>query len=136
MKITVREGYPDEGPEESDLIEQVELDVRRAMDTNIAMFRDAVMKACPQATVVAKDIEVKDVKYWPDGSLTVSVRQPMGVMLPSSSDRLEEAIDDAVVGLEPVGDRYGYLQGLEWLADWDDKSTLAYTLESVYKKER
>lgn len=128
----------DDGPEESDLVEQIELDIRKAINKNVDALRDVVMDKCPQATVTAGDIEVKTPEYLSSRygcSLTASVRCPVSVMLPSGDESLVDIVDTAVADLEPVGDRLGHLQGLEWMADWDDKSTLAYVLEGEYKKE-
>lgn len=143
MKIHVHEMYypDDEGPYEEDLEEQIRLDIEGALDKNIEVFRDAVLKACPQATVVPGKLAITDIEPFAgrDGSkLTASVRYPVAIALPSAADeKTAEAVDSAVADLEPIPDRHKYLQGLEWMSNWDDEAShsLTYALEGQYKNE-
>lgn len=143
MKIRVHEMYypDDEGPYEEDLEEQIRLDVEGALDKNAEVFRDAVLRVCPQATVIPGKLEIEDINFSAGrgGSrLTASIRYPVAIALPAAtSEKIAETIDSTVAGLEPIPDRHKYLQGLEWMSDWDDKVSydLIYALEGQYKNE-
>ena len=140
MRIHVHEMYypDDEGPDESELSRQIEDDVSKALKANVEAFRSTVLDKCPQATVGTGELEIKGIEYnaghW-GPSLTATVRCPVSVTLPADDESLKDAIDEAVASLVPVADKRGRLQGLEWVADWDDESALAYALEGAYKKE-
>lgn len=143
MRIYVHEMYypDDEGPYEEDLEEQIRLDIERALDKNVEVFRDAVLRVCSQATVIPGKFEIEDINFSAgrNGSkLVASVRYPVAIALPAAADeKTAEAVDSAVADLEPIPDRHKYLQGLEWMSDWDDEvsHSLTYALEGQYKNE-